>query len=83
MDFYASVSEVIDLRSFSNLWFWIALAVMWSTVSHWVMGVPWDMVQRDLWKHKEMEALAVCRSKARARLAGPPLHQARPGMRHR
>lgn len=25
----------------------------------------WDMVQRDLWKRKEMEALAVCRSKAR------------------
>ncbi|WP_096785756.1 component of SufBCD complex [Rhodobacter sp. CZR27] len=46
MDFYASISEVIDLRSFSNLWFWIALAVMWSTVSHWVMGVPWDLVQR-------------------------------------
>jgi cell fate regulator YaaT (PSP1 superfamily) len=25
----------------------------------------WDMVQRDLWKRKEMEALAICRSKAR------------------
>lgn len=38
--------EVIDLRSFSNLWYWIVLAVMWSTVSHWVLGVPYDMVQR-------------------------------------
>ncbi len=46
VDFYARVSEVIDLRSFSNLWFWIALAVMWSTASHWVIGVPWDLVQR-------------------------------------
>ena len=34
------------MRSFSNLWFWIALAVLWSTTSHWVMGVPWDMVIR-------------------------------------
>ncbi|SLN16545.1 hypothetical protein PSJ8397_00429 [Pseudooctadecabacter jejudonensis] len=34
------------MRSFSNLWFWIALAVMWSSVSHWVLGVPYDMIQR-------------------------------------
>lgn len=25
----------------------------------------WDMVQRDLWQHKEQEALAICRAKAR------------------
>jgi len=34
------------MRSFSNLWYWIALAVVWSTTSHWVLGVPFDMVQR-------------------------------------
>lgn len=34
------------MRSFSNLWYWIALAVMWSTSSHWVLGVPFDLVQR-------------------------------------
>ena len=34
------------MRSFSNLWYWIALAVLWSTASHWVLGVPFDMVQR-------------------------------------
>jgi hypothetical protein len=38
--------EVIDMRSFSNLWYWIALAVLWSSVSHWVLGVPQDMVHR-------------------------------------
>ncbi len=32
------------MRSFSNLWFWIALAVLWSSVSHWVLGVPYDMI---------------------------------------
>ena len=34
------------MRSFSNLWFWIALAVTWSSASHWVLGVPWDMAMR-------------------------------------
>jgi hypothetical protein len=38
--------EVIDLRSFSNLWYWIALAVLWSSISHWVLGVPHDMIHR-------------------------------------
>lgn len=46
MDWYQTVFELIDMRSFSNLWYWIGLAVMWSTVSHWVLGVPFDMVQR-------------------------------------
>lgn len=46
MDWYTNISELIDLRSFSNLWFWIALAVLWSTASHWVLGVPYDMVVR-------------------------------------
>ncbi len=46
MDLYSSIFELIDMRSFSNLWFWIALAVLWSSASHWVLGVPFDMVQR-------------------------------------
>lgn len=46
VDWYKMVFDLIDLRSFSNLWFWIALAVLWSTTSHWVLGVPFDMVAR-------------------------------------
>ena len=46
MDLTQTIFEVIDMRSFSNLWFWIALAVVWSTASHWVLGVPWDMITR-------------------------------------
>lgn len=46
MDFLDLVTEVIDLRSFSNLWYWIVLAVMWSSLSHWVLGIPYHMVQR-------------------------------------
>nr|WP_216665391.1 component of SufBCD complex [Pseudoruegeria sp. HB172150] len=32
------------MRSFSNLWYWIGLAVIWSSASHWVLGVPYDLV---------------------------------------
>jgi hypothetical protein len=46
LDWYQTLFEVIDMRSFSNLWYWIAIAVTWSTTSHWVLGVPFDMLQR-------------------------------------
>ncbi len=46
VNWYDTVFELIDMRSFSNLWFWIALAVLWSSTSHWVLGVPWDLVSR-------------------------------------
>lgn len=46
LDWYSTVFELIDMRSFSNLWFWIALAVVWSSASHWVLGVPFDMIGR-------------------------------------
>lgn len=46
MNWTNTLFEVIDMRSFSNLWFWISLAVVWSSVSHWVIGVPFDMIQK-------------------------------------
>ena len=46
MDWYKIVFELIDLRSFSNLWYWIMLGVVWSMASHWVLGVPFDMIVR-------------------------------------
>ena len=45
-DVYEAVFEMIDMRSFSNLWYWISLAVLWSTSSHFVLGVPFDIVVR-------------------------------------
>ena len=38
LDWYATVFELIDMRSFSNLWFWIALAVVWSTAKYIYVG---------------------------------------------
>lgn len=46
MSFLTTIFEVIDFRSFSNLWFWIALAAIWSMASHYVLGVPFDLVAR-------------------------------------
>lgn len=46
MNFLDLVTEVIDLRSFSNLWYWIVLAILWSSLSHWTVGVPYHLVTR-------------------------------------
>lgn len=46
MQWYELIFVLIDMRSFSNLWYWIGLAVLWSSVSHRVMGVPFDMITR-------------------------------------
>lgn len=46
MDIYSTAFELIDMRSFSNLWFWITLAYAWSAASHYVIGVPYDIVAR-------------------------------------
>jgi len=46
VDWYSKIFELIDMRSFSNLWYWIVLAVVWSATSHRVIGVPFDMISR-------------------------------------
>ena len=46
MDWSNAILHVIDLRSFSSLWYWVLVAILWSTVSNWVMGVPSDMIYR-------------------------------------
>ncbi|OCX63134.1 hypothetical protein BFP70_13065 [Thioclava sp. SK-1] len=40
------IFSTISVRSFSSLWYWVALAAIWSSVSHWVIGVPYDAVLR-------------------------------------
>jgi hypothetical protein len=46
LDWTKTIFDVIDARSFSNIWFWIVLAVVWSSASHYVIGVPFDVIQR-------------------------------------
>lgn len=46
LEWYSLLLLTIDMRSFSSLWYWIVLAVLWSSVSHWVLGIPFDMITR-------------------------------------
>lgn len=39
-----NILELIDMRSFSSVWFWIVLALAWSSVSQNVMGAPYDLI---------------------------------------
>jgi len=73
LDFIDLVTQVIDLRSFSNLWYWIVLAILWSTLSHWVMGIPFHIVQRarrgDADSARDLQALAEINSRRIVELA--------------
>jgi len=46
VDWTKAILETIDLRSFSNVWYWIGVIVLWSSLSHWIIGVPYDMIAR-------------------------------------
>lgn len=46
MDLIEIIPTLIDVRTFSNIWYWLAVMVTWATVSHWVIGVPFDMIYR-------------------------------------
>jgi hypothetical protein len=46
LEWYSVILLLIDMRSFSSLWYWIFLAVLWSSVSHWVLGAPFDLITR-------------------------------------
>ena len=46
MDLYRTLIDLIDARSFSNLWYWLVVAGSWAAVGHHVLGVPWSLVER-------------------------------------
>jgi len=46
VDWSNTILQVIDMQSFSSLWYWILVALLWSTVANRVMGVPSDMIHR-------------------------------------
>lgn len=80
MDFLDIVFKLIDTRSFSNVWFWAVLAVLWSTLSHFVIGIPFDLVQRARRRGgqalEDLETLAHIQARRRVHLfnsAGPAM----------
>lgn len=40
-----SLLDLIDLRAFSSLWYWIVVGVLWARISQTPLGVPIDMVR--------------------------------------
>jgi hypothetical protein len=38
--------DLIEFRSFSSIWYWIVLVAVWSAATHWVLGVPQDVIAR-------------------------------------
>ncbi len=46
LTFIENIFALIDMRSFASVWFWIVLALYWSSVSQTVLGAPFDMISR-------------------------------------
>ena len=46
MDWTESIFRIIELQTFSNIWYWIVVIVAWSVASNWLIGVPFDMLFR-------------------------------------
>lgn len=40
------VRDFLDTATFSSVWYWIFLALAWSSRTHWTIGVPFDAVVR-------------------------------------
>jgi len=34
----------MSLQTFSNVWYWFVVVVAWAMASHWLIGVPFDML---------------------------------------
>ncbi len=65
------ILEFLSLRTFSSVWYWIAVATIWAFVSHRPMGIPYDMVSRGAadWSAR-MELDTVAKALARRILRG-------------
>ncbi|MBS1302891.1 component of SufBCD complex [Loktanella sp. SALINAS62] len=55
MNWNSTIFQVIDFRSFSTVWYWIVLAIMWSSLSYYVIGIPYDLIQRARRKGEEAQ----------------------------
>lgn len=44
MDWTETILRVIELRTFSSIWYWMVVIVSWAVASHWLIGVPFDLL---------------------------------------
>lgn len=41
---FAFLIEIMSLRSFISVWFWVVVAIFWTSVCNQVLGVAYDMI---------------------------------------
>lgn len=46
MQTFAFLTEIVSLRSFVSIWFWVVTAVFWTLASGRVLGVPYELMAR-------------------------------------
>ncbi|MCC5954987.1 MAG: component of SufBCD complex [Natronohydrobacter sp.] len=46
MAFLDNIFGLIDMRSFSSVWYWIVVALYWSSASQTILGAPYDLIMR-------------------------------------
>ncbi len=79
---FSTVFEVIDTRSFSSVWYWVMLALLWSFAIHWTLGAPYDLLRRacraDPTAQRDLERLVevTARRRLRSAMAAGPLGSA-------
>lgn len=72
MTLFQTIMSTIDMRSFSNAWYWIVLVIAWSGLTSNLLGVPNDM----LWRARrgegdamiDLETIALLHARRRMRL---------------
>ena len=42
----SSVFDLIELRSFSSLWYWVLMALTWARLTQAPLGIPYDLVEQ-------------------------------------
>ena len=68
------IGEFLSFSTFSSVWYWIFLAIAWSSRTHWTIGVPFDSIVRadklgGTWE-SDLDAIAHAMSARFALLAG-------------
>lgn len=68
-----SVFDLIELRAFASLWYWLLLGLVWTRVIHAPLGVPFDLLRRaernDAQAARDVDMLAELELRHRQELA--------------
>ena len=46
LDWTLAIARLIDLQTFTSVWYWLVVIVTWSIAGNWLIGVPFDMLYR-------------------------------------